>query len=191
MTPNMSENIPKKVFLDMGSHRQQGLSEFKQILHLDGSWEIHSFEPNPAIEPTVFSTTCDLNITKHKKAIWIKNGVVKFNQYGERGESQGSLVVDTGGGSHYADYTSTVEVDCIDVYEFIKKLPSDSEIYIKMDIEYSEYPVLEYILDKGWFLNIKEIWVEWHGMFESEFISRKKSILEKLALFGLEINGWK
>jgi FkbM family methyltransferase len=187
----MSENKKKKIFLDMGTHRQQGLAEFKQILNLDTSWDIHSFEPNPAIEYSKADGILGLNINEQKRAVWVHNGTVKFNQYGDKGESQGSLVVDTGGGKHYRDYTATVEVECIDVYEFINKFPSDSEIYIKMDIEYSEYPILEYILDKGWFTNIKEMWIEWHGVYEDEFISRKKNILNRLAPFQLKINDWK
>jgi FkbM family methyltransferase len=167
----------KKVFLDMGTHKQEGLSHFVNQLNIDKDWDIHCFEPNPLI--SFDNQFTNLNITLHNKAVWINNGSVIFGQYGDTGVSQGSLIEETDGSKFYQDKFSETKVECIDIYEFIQNL-GDVDIYIKMDIEWAEYKVINHIIQNGWSDNIKEMWIEWHGMNNNENVIKKENLIKQI-----------
>ena len=95
-----------------------------------------------------------------------------FKQYGDDGTSQGSLLQDTHGDEHYHDYHHSEKVKTINFYNFLKSFRKDQDIYIKMDIEWSEYQVIDDMLTKGWPENIRQIRVEWHGI-HNDFIRKK------------------
>lgn len=161
----MGEFIATKpnVFLDLGTHSCQGLTHFIQReLKADNTWEIHTFEPNPLLDPTECVKFLNLDITLHREAVWINNGTVVFGQYGPDGTSQGSLIRETGGDKYYHDYFSETEVKCIDFIKFVNLFKDRESVYIKMDIEWSEYAILTKMLETGWPTNIKKIWVEFH-----------------------------
>lgn len=181
-------NTGKKVFIDMGAHEQQGLSQFKSILNLDPSWDIHCFEPNTLLGSNNRHT--DLNVTMHNKAIWTHNGEISLNLYGYDRKSQGSIVVGSAGSEELIDLYDIIKTPCVDTYEFLKTFNEGDEIYIKMDIEWSEYDVLEYLLDKGWLKNIKKIWVEWHGTHLPYIESRRNKIIERLRNYNTEVENW-
>jgi FkbM family methyltransferase len=188
-----NNNNPKKnIFLDFGTHKCQGITYFiDNELYIDKNWEIHLFEPNPLITIDSFIEKYnEYNITFHKKAVWIKKDRVIFKQYGNDGTSQGSLLKDTNGGTSYMDYYGEVEVDCIDVFDFIKSFDADSNIFIKMDIEWAEYEIIKYLLNLGWPTNIKKIWVEWHGMNETFFINKSDFLMEQIRLKGCGVTPW-
>lgn len=187
---NISQIIPtgKKVFIDMGAHEQQGLGQFKNILNLDSSWIIHCFEPNNLL--SLNNRYSDLNVTMHNKAIWTYDGEIALNLYGSDRKSQGSIVVGSAGSEELIDLYDIIKTPCIDTYKFLKNFDEGDEVYIKMDIEWSEYDVLEYLLDKGWLRNIKKIWIEWHGTYLPEIEIRKNKIIERLKSYNTEVENW-
>lgn len=172
----------KKVFIDLGTHNCQGLNHFiNQELSITNEWEIHTFEPNPLINvEDCVNNFKDLNITLHKKAAWIKDDNVIFKQYGVDGTSQGSLLEETNGGKEYMDYYGEVEIPCIDFYKFIKDFDDTSEVYIKMDIEWSEYEIINKMLEQGWSKNIKKIWIGWHNTNNAYFKSKSEFLMKEI-----------
>jgi FkbM family methyltransferase len=180
--------FPKNIFLDMGMNKQQGLEHFIDKLNIDKSWEIHCFEPNPLL--SLKNKFNELNVIIHNKAVWVNNGTIIFGQYGNNGTSQGSLIEETGGSKYYNDFYDKIEVETIDIYEFLSQFDSKDNIYIKMDIEWSEYKVLEYLISKKFPTNIKKIWIEWHGKDQEEYISRKNDIEIKLKNLNIELENW-
>jgi len=179
----------KKVFLDMGMHNQQGLYSFitNPDVGINDKWDIYCFEPNPLVGNENNINIPVLNINIIRKAVWTKNGTVKFGLYGD-GTSQGSLIEETRGSEKYHDHHDDIEVECLDIYEFIQNL-GDVDLYIKMDIEWSEYTVIEYMLSNGWPLNIKEMWVEWHGVNEEINIVKKQQLLDQIG-DKTKMNSW-
>jgi FkbM family methyltransferase len=176
-----------KVFLDFGSHECQGIKRFIDKLSIDGSWDIHAFEPNPLVDTQAFAKEFDDHrIFVHKKAIWKRNGRVIFNQHGEDGRSQGSLLEETNGGKGYFDFYDEKIVDCIDPQEFILALGLDKDVFIKMDIEWAEYEVLEHML-KDWPKNIKKIWIDWHGTNSENIISKTRALEGAIRSLGTEV----
>jgi len=183
-----------KVFLDLGTHHGEGLIQFVPILKLDETWQIHCFEPNPLAQPE--NTIRDLqqnnklNVMLHRAAAWIKDGMVEFKRYGSNGQSEGSLVADTGGGKEYGDYHSSVTVAAKDVYKLIQSFDSNDEIYIKMDIEWSEYALLEDFISRGWPKKIKKIWIEWHNRHVPEYIQHAERLTTTIKSYGTDIVTW-
>jgi FkbM family methyltransferase len=189
---NKTNNM-KKVFLDLGTHECQGLHHFiYNELKMDDKWEIHTFEPNSLIdvESCIKSNFHVHNITIHRKAVWIRDAFTVFKRYGENGKSQGSLLSDTNGGYSYEDFYDEDKVECIDFYNFLKTLNHADEIYIKMDIEWSEYPIIEDMLVRGWPSNIKHMWIEWHGRNETFFINKSDFLMEQIRLQGCGVTLW-
>lgn len=163
----------KRIFIDFGSYYGNSLHKFiDSDLNIDENWEIYLFEPNPSIEKNNIQNN-RLKINYYSQAAWISNELLDFRRYGERGLSGGSLVDKTNGGRWYNDYYDTISVQGIDTAQFLKSLDPNIEIYIHMDIEYSEYAVLQYLLDSGWPKNIKKIWIEFHNAQENTNIVKK------------------
>jgi FkbM family methyltransferase len=172
-------NQSNNVFIDFGSHECQGIKKFIDKLDMDKSWQIYAFEPNPSIDTENYAKEIEEHkIKTFKKAVWKRNGRTIFNQHGKDGKSQGSLLEETGGGKGYGDFYKENIVDCIDALEFINKIDKAKNIYIKMDIEWSEYEVLRHML-QNWPSNIKKMWIQFHGRNEEEKSTIKKLIQEK------------
>tara|TARA_R110002020_G_scaffold148374_1_gene324202 strand:+ start:1501 stop:2865 length:1365 start_codon:yes stop_codon:yes gene_type:complete len=186
------DTIKKKVFLDLGTHSCQRLISFiSSKLPIDDKWEIHTFEPNPLLHPaTCVDQFKGFDITVHDKAVWVSEGLSVFKRYGENGTGQGSLLAETKGDREYHDYHSSVEVKTIDFFEFIKQFKDYQDIYIKMDIEWSEYAVIEDLLVRGWPKNIKHIWIEWHGIHQQFFKNKSKFLTEQIKLSECEVTSW-
>lgn len=184
---NKNGDQGNSIFIDLGSHECQGLKRFIDKLDIDDSWEVYAFEPNPNIdtESIAKEELDNFNINVYKKAIWNRSGRIVFNSYGHNGKSQGSLIEETDGGKGYGDFHSEHIVDCVDLLEFIKKL-NNKEIYIKMDIEWSEYKVIERLLE-DWPKNIKKIWIEWHGINDAKILNKSKYLENKVKSLGVEI----
>ena len=178
----------KNVFLDMGMHEQQGLGQFINILNIDPSWEVHCFEPNNLL--SLQNRFTDLNVTIHNKAVWTHDGVIHLNLYGADRKSQGSIVVGSAGSDELIDLYDVIEIPCIDTFNFLSAFNSEDNVYIKMDIEWSEYDVLESLLAKGWPKNIRKIWVEWHGLGTGNCAERKEKIIEQIKSYNTEVENW-
>ena len=58
-----------------------------------------------------------------------------------------------------------------------------------MDIEWSEYVIIEDMLNRGWPSNIKEMWVEWHGL-DQEVNIEKMNKLTNLIGSKTKLNNW-
>lgn len=171
-------NQSNKIFIDLGSYKCASIRQKIEDLDIDGSWEVHAFEPNPLIDTKKYANQINCcKVVVHKTAAWKRNGKVIFNQYGAEGKSQGSLLEETGAGRWYSDYYGDTIVKCIDFLEFIKSFDENREIYLFIDIENSEYEVLEHATkNNNWPKNVKKIWIEWH---DSQNNKEKISLIEK------------
>lgn len=189
----------KNIFLDLGTHHCQGLTQFvSNILPIDKTWEIHSFEPNPLIDVDLhyknnnFLQSKGLNVTFHRKAVWVEEGEFTFKMYGHDGCSLGSLLKKTKGDGLYKDYYSSSVVECIDFWNFINtKFKAPDNIYIKMDVEWAEYFLLQDMLERGWPQNIVKMWIEFHGMHDTSYVSKAGELIKQIqSNYSTEIVLW-
>lgn len=186
------KTINKKVFIDLGSHNCQSIEHFiNNELHLDNEWEIHAFEPNPLVDTQKYAEKLLTNIKVHKKAAWIRDAdTIMFNQYGKDGTSQGSLVADSGGGKNYSDFYHSTYVPSVDILKFINSFNKNLDIYLKIDIEFSEYIIIDYMLKSGWPKNIKKVWIAWHDSDNEINKFKMKYFISKIQQNNTEVADW-
>lgn len=178
----------KKVFLDLGTHNCEGLTHFKNELNIDKSWEVHAFEPNPKLDMECLNNM-NLNIDLHKAGVWIEAGTFEFKMFGKDGLSQGGYIAPIGT-PEYGDFHSNTTVNCINLLEFLDQFDND-EVYIKMDIEWAEFAIIEALLNKGWKQNIKRIWIEWHGQHITEYIDKANDLKTRIRqISNTEVLDW-
>lgn len=193
------------IFLDCGTHFGQGLDEFITRFKIDSSWKVFTFEANPITH----------NIYKehfHKKYPWVtsynlavsnKEGVVPINletvaREGHTG--QGTSLIDLSewnphNGIFRNNYQYSTNVNCINFSNFIKENCSESDyVLIKLDIEGSEYDVLESMIDNDCLKFVDHLVVEWHSHFfinKNPIIERENKIKKIIESYDIILENWK
>lgn len=128
-----------KIFLDCGYHQGQGLAEFSKKWNIKNDWQIHCWEPNPN-NHKYFKT--QPNIFNHREAVWFFPGVTKLRLENNNGifDGWGSTLMRE---SQHKNLDKEIDVKTIDFRSWIKENTKwTDDVYIKMDIEGSEFPVL-------------------------------------------------
>ena len=138
----------------------------------------------------------------HKKAVWIEDGKIHFNQENHQQSRSGSPTDGTsnldgwgssvnGIGFVHGGYSNPIEVESVDFSRFVKDLPEDSNIICKMDIEGSEFSVLRKMIDDGTINRISKFYIEFHERFMPNESGQTKEILvNQIRNKGIEINTW-
>lgn len=202
--------MSKKIFIDGGTHMFQGFEEFAAKFNIDGEWECYSFEANPS----TYEESKDIHeyllekgfrIDHRNQALSDFDGVVKVNC------SQASpRLTPTGQGSNILEnppltddvwgvtlnYTSTVtEVKSINLAEFIKSICSEGDyLLIKLDVEGSEFMILDSLIKDINIKLISDIYVEFHERFFEDqdlYIAKKAGYKKAFEDKGIILNEWK
>jgi FkbM family methyltransferase len=192
----------KNIFLDCGTHLCEGLIDFYNRGVIDDSYEIHTFEANPACNINERIKQIQLNITPYNSAVWIEDGVVLFNQEHHKKYNTGSpndgfsdrdgwaSSVD-GIGFNYRGYEDKIEIPSINFSKFVSNLPSDANIICKMDIEGSEFSVLRHMIQEKTICKIKEIYIEFHERFmPGESVESKQQLINDITDLGTKVHDW-
>lgn len=180
---DLFRTVSDKVFLDLGSFECRSIRDAS----LDEGWEAHAFEPNSLVDTAkAASQIGSCRVTVHKKAVWIRDGKTILNRHGSDGRNQGSLLEETCEGRWYADYHDDEIVGCVDLHSFVNSFEG-KEIHVHMDIEFSEYEVLEHMIRKGWPKNVRRLCVEWHGLDNPAKMSRASAICAEIKSTGTEL----
>jgi|Laugrespbdmm15sd_2_1035082.scaffolds.fasta_scaffold01505_9 FkbM family methyltransferase len=174
-----------KHFLDLGAHKLEGLQEFTKKLGIDKKWKVYSYEPNILIQEEAKKVVQDIkdnykSLEFYDTAIMDESGVITFNCHRgawkdqERSEywdgyTTGSNALDTNpeidiGNGVIFDRVQ-YDVECVDIEDILSEICNkdpEAEIYIKCDIEGSEFVVLPRIIESEYVHHIKEMYIEWH-----------------------------
>jgi FkbM family methyltransferase len=192
----------KNIFLDCGTHLCEGLINFYNDGIINDTFEIHTFEANPACNIEERIKQIPLNITPYNKAVWIEDGYVYFNQENHKKSGTGSPTdgysdVDGWGSSvdgigfNHGGYDTKVKIPSVNFSKFISELPDNTNIICKMDIEGSEFQVLRHLIKEGTITKLKEIYIEFHERFmPDESKETEKALVEQIRNLGVKVNTW-
>jgi FkbM family methyltransferase len=192
----------QNIFLDCGTHLCEGLIDFYNRGIINESYEIHTFEANPACNINDRIKQIPLNITTYNSAVWIEDGFVYFNQEHHKKYNTGSPTdgfsdrdgwassVD-GIGFNYRGYEDKIKIPSINFSKFVSELPLNSNIICKMDIEGSEFSVLRHMIQEKTICKIKEIYIEFHERFmPSESNESKQKLINDITELGTVVHEW-
>ncbi len=193
-----------KIFLDCGSHFGEGFAQFHKKLGITPDWGCYMFEPNKVCAKQLreqhipwWSREMNIGITLLERIVWNSNDLGMFmttteHAAGGRNCGVGSTAMaraDWDVPNASEDYM----VQRIDFCQFVKNLPKTAEVFCKMDIEGSEYNVIESLIDTGAIDRIQEIWIEWHARMyvdKKPIQKKQKSLLAKLDRRGVKHHKW-
>jgi FkbM family methyltransferase len=171
-----------KKFFDCGTHMFQGFRSFSEMYNIDSKWKCYCFEANPITYIQSLKILKGLlnegyQIDHFNSAVSDNNLPVKINCAldGNEFTNQGSNILESppdkdsvyGGSFNYK--TEDYHVKGIDFSKFLKSNVTENDfVVIKMDIEGSEFSVIDSLIATGSFKLINELYVEFHERFFSD-----------------------
>jgi FkbM family methyltransferase len=184
----------KKVFIDCGGNKGQGLRQFIGMFNIDSSWEVESYEPNPDCELEKNVSEYDF-VKPFTKAVWTHDGKISFSKTITNQRSNFESVGSSVNGLNWYDTKyfdqEVIEVDCVDISSILGRYSSEDFIVVKLDIEGAEFEVVRKMLSDGSIKKIDELYVEWHTCHvESETEESEKELKEKIESFGVKLHSW-
>ncbi len=180
----------KKVYIDCGTHMFQGFAQFVNKYNINSTWECYAFESNPY----VYKKSNDIynkyindgfDITHLNNAVYDKNELLKVNcayTYTNDYTHLGSNVLeeppakDIKYNDHFVYDDTQIMVEAIKFSDFIvNKFDNSHYIILKLDIEGSEFKVLDDMISSNVYTYFDKIYVEFHERFfdNIEFYEQK------------------
>lgn len=154
---------------------------------LQKGMKVIAFEPDPRCLEVLkqrFSNNVRVQIMPVAVSV-VNRDMELFVQAGASGNTTSSSLNERG--KHSKDFTYTVSV--IDIFEFIKTLPSPPYL-TKMDIEGAEFDILEKMLVSKSQDIFGMLFVETHERFSKDFAQRHAEISKKLNSSNFVDLGW-
>jgi len=145
-----------KYFIDGGGHKGESVRLFRSQYPKAEEFSIISFEPNVSLHDDFKDLT---DIEFHNEAIWIEDGTITFYNAGMWTISS-SLHREN---KYIVNKQIHVDVPCIDFSRWVReRFTPDDYVVLKLDIEGSEYEVLEKMINEGSIKLISKLYIEWH-----------------------------
>ena len=149
----------KKVFIDAGCHKGESVDAFMKSKHYDPSFEIHAFEPESELHEGLFyHSHIDC---LHPVAVYIYKGTVNF--YDTIGTNKSGNSICSSKTTATLDKKHPKKVPCIDFSKWIENTFNKGDlIYLRMNMEGAEYPVLTKMLMDGTIRYINRLSIRFH-----------------------------
>jgi FkbM family methyltransferase len=153
-----------KYFIDGGAHAGESVRLFRSQYPAADTFKVISFEPNPQ-KASIFASSEFSDVEFHNLAIWTHDGTISFYDQPSHGEPQWSIACSVHGENRYIRGSRSIEIPCIDFSKWMKeRFTADDYIILKLDIEGSEYEVLDKMFAEGTFDLIDKLYIEWHWL---------------------------
>lgn len=162
------------IFIDCGAYKGKALSWARKKYN---DRKLYAFECNPHLSRINYGD----DVTIIKKAIWTKDGNLRFYLNTKNPLIEGNTVYKdkiTGN----IDSLHPITVPCIDFSKWISSIATESDfVVVKMNVEGSEYDVLEHCIKNGTIKLIKELHIQWHYKKIPCLFKRHQELVEKLS----------
>ncbi|MBM2817614.1 MAG: hypothetical protein HW401_204 [Parcubacteria group bacterium] len=179
-----------KVFIDLGAYDGDTI---EKALELYSDFDFfYAFEPYlPNLEKLRQKFKDNKKIIIFDKAASTYNGKANFflhkNIKNKDGADEGSTLEKS---KNNIDTNNFIEVQSIDFSGFIlENFKSSDEIVLKIDIEGTEYELLEKMIRDGSIKYIRSLYCEWHKHKINITKERHNSIIQKLNQLGFRLTG--
>ena len=143
------------IVIDIGCARYGNDYSIERLVEEFEPRVIYGFDPNVSDDLLGFHTWLiggqpdrKVEVEVQRSAAWLYDGEIGF--------------VSAGLTSWLTEMPEKPRTPCFDLVRFIRDLPSDEEMVLKMDAEKSEYELLERLIKTRTDELLKLIWVEWH-----------------------------
>jgi len=155
--------------------------------------KVYAFEPNPfAYQKLIEKVKSFDRVTCINKGVWDKNTTMKLypHEMAEDDEafwSFGSSIIESKGN---VDTSRSVEVEIIDLTEFIEKLGEPIDL-LKIDIEGAECELLERFIAKELYKTVKMTLVETHDSKipgQKEKTDRVRRLIKEKSIKNINLN---
>lgn len=198
----------KKIFLDCGSHQGEGFEHFNKIY--GDEFEYHLFEPNPnnySILEEKYNERENLILSNNAVLDEETEREFHFETYTK--ESWGGSLVDAHNNgtsfvgdpsktydAHDENHVTRLTVKCINLSDYINNLyEDDCEIVVKLDVESSEYDIIESLIETKVIDKIKTLYCEFHtqymvGESKNIFLARENKIKEYMQTNNVDFHLW-
>lgn len=195
----------RNVFLDLGTHHGQGLSEFVQRFNMGPEWIIHTFEANPVTYEIYMKNFYQKIpwVIPHNVAVSDHYGMLTLNQELagdniDHGMASSVIEIEKWNPFNMRDdgfFRRKKTVPSIDLSNFISEnFDRDDNIVVKMDVEGSEFAILQKMIQDDTISYVKLLSVEWHSKFFTNLEEMQKlevELIEKLKKYPLILESWK
>ena len=189
--------LKKHIFLDCGSNLGQGFEHFSGVYKND--FEYILFEPNPYCYNILVEKYGEREDVKIRNVAVFNEECHKIFSFSSKYDVGGSLIVE-----HNSAYprdlaeNENTETQCINLIDQINMLhyeDSDRNIILKLDIESSEYDVLESMIESGTIFFVKKIYCEFHSQYmdhdnKAIFYKRELAILDFCKKYAIPFEIW-
>ena len=187
------------IFLDCGANWGQGLQKIMKLENMGQDWLIYTFEPNPAIFPNLLricGNMIDMQATPLivpiQAAVGTKTGQADF-WIGNHDDGGSSLIHDLTMQTNKGKEPETkISAKVLSLKDFIRlRTCEEDSIVLKLDIEGSEYEILEDLLDSDYEIHrIKRVYCEFHERFLPERVGHAHLLRERLKEANVDIIDW-
>jgi len=183
----------KKVFIDGGAHKGEAIEVLLDKRDDLKGCEAHFFESNPdliEILESIADSNKDYDITIHHSALWKVDGEIDFLDSVERWGTLGGTIIPSieEKWGLKIDRDNPRVVPATSLITFLDKFSKDDYIVIKLDIEGSEYEVIQALLKSGKIDMVDELYVEWHDHFFPHFKNLGDVLRAKLDKADVKVN---
>ena len=169
----------RKIYLEIGANRGNYVPD--EIMD-SKDYVIHAFEPNPILKKNLLwyvNHSEHKNYIYHEKLVWIEN-CRKTLYLGNHWPRQGSSVFKK---KHVFLDKYLIDCEAIDFSQWVlDNFSIDDYIEMNMDIEGSEYYVLDKMIDDGSLDYVDKLTLEFHAskIFDKEIQKRFYKITKKI-----------
>lgn len=164
--------MKKKILIDCGSNLGQGYEQIKKNENIDSSWDVVMFEPSFSCFEKLINKYNNSNFKIYNKAVYISDQKQEFHfvkslstgdiDYESVGCKLGAVKNLFSDRKKIYDLSEPVLVDTIDLSSFILDLNYET-IILKLDVEGSEYDILQRMIETGSINKLHKIYVEFHN----------------------------
>jgi FkbM family methyltransferase len=169
----------RKIFIDGGARLGESIDIIQKYMPEYIDFEFYLFEPNSEHKETLLKLSNNNdNINFINGAIWDKNDKCEFFIANDIWGDLGSTL-------HFnkkekLNRDKPLIVDTYDIIDIIEQFSESDYLVLKLDVEGSEYEIINRLINTGMIRRIKEYLIEWHDNFYDDPNKKSKNYIHEI-----------